>query len=455
MNKYILLSFVFLIIVYSSVIIYRQEKLSQTISNPEYQNYIDEYKKDVAKHTEALLDSQDKLTEYNLNYKSSQSNDGTTGNFEGPQVHLKALKFCNEDLNKEDSRLLHFDGVSAHFDPDHPCMGLPDVEINIQDVRLYSQEKNSVSQFLNFGSKTEPQPYKIYRKRIKSDSLGLKSKYIVMQLWLTEFQVNINIKADKECQVDITDNEKNSTVYPGYWYGSTLPFIKLKDLKKEYQESRYGNLSFILEVIPDKSPIYYKSQNGISTKADFAIAAIYCSEAKIGNEPDIQQISTNIHSGQPVFLTTSNIIDSMNLRNPNLSEFVDNNAELLLNQTIKDKNFIWDKPYYFKLFFNNLGTWRSGIFNQNKFYDQVSYKFLMPIFVVGTWDIIAPQEVLPEWNPPKPYIKKLTLKSFLPFGDLGFGGKILSFVILLVLILLGIKLFFPSISMIIKKITKI
>ena len=443
MKKYLLPGFVVLILIYTTVIISKQDQLGESIDNPQYQEYIAEYRKTVDEKVQRIIDDNDKLKEYDLTYKANSSAGGTVGNFEGPQVQLKAVKFHNEVIDKEDERLKHIDGVSAHFDPDHPCFGLPDVKISVQDVRLYNQEKSTIAEFLNFGSKNEPRPYKVYRKRIKTDSLGLTSRYFVMQLWLTEFQVNIDINPDNECFVNITDEEKENTTYPGFWYGSTLPTVKLKDLKKEYKDNRYGNLSFILEVIPDNSPIYFQSENSATTKADFAIAAIYCNEAKIGNEPDIQRISTNIHSGQPVFLNNKLDYDEMNRNNYGFSDNVENNADMLLNsQSMKD-SFIWNKPYYLKLYFNNLGTWRSGLFNQNQYHDQVNYKFLMPVFVVGSWDIIAPQEILPTWDPPEPYIKKFSLRNLLPFGEMGFFGKIISVIMIIGIGFIGITLIFP------------
>ena len=79
-----------------------------------------------------------------LEYRSPASR-GTTGNFEGPQVLLKGIKFNEEFLTKEDNRLMHIDGVSAHFDPDHPYYGLPDVKISVQDVRLYQPKQGIFS----------------------------------------------------------------------------------------------------------------------------------------------------------------------------------------------------------------------------------------------------------------------------------------------------------------------
>ncbi|MFZ5939825.1 MAG: hypothetical protein ACOYXB_04555 [Bacteroidota bacterium] len=425
---------------YFLTIILKKDKLLESTDNPEYQSYIADYRQEVEKKMKELAGEEEKLKNYRLEYRG-RSSSGTTGNFEGPQVHLKGIRFHDEYLDREDQRLLHLDAVSAHFDPDHACYGLPDVSISIQDVRLYDP-RSKISQFLA-GDQGKPEPYKVFRKKIATDTSGT-SKYLVMQLWLTEFKVTVDIRPDKECFVRITDDEKINTTYPGFWYGSSQAQVRLKDLRREYQDSRYGNLSFILEIIPDNSPVYYASSTGSATKADFAIAAIYCEEALIGNEPEVQRISTNIHSGQPVFLNNDNDYGQMNTNPMGFSESIEANAGRLMDLKALDNSFIWNKPYYIKLFFNNLGTWRSGIVNQNVFHDQVTYRFIMPVFVVGSWDVIAPQEILPGWNPPEPYIRKVTLKSFLPFGNLGFGGKLVSWLLILGIAGLGLYLGVPG-----------
>jgi hypothetical protein len=125
------------------------------------------------------------------------------------------------------------------------------------------------------------------------------------------------------------------------------------------------------------------------------------------------------------------------------SDNVETNAAKLLDSQLSNDGFIWNKPYYLKLYFNNLGTWRTGLFNQNEYHDQVNYKFLMPVFVVGSWDIIAPQEILPTWDPPEPYIKKFSLRNLLPFGEMGFIGKLISVILIVGILFIGITLIFP------------
>ena len=452
-KKLVLVILLAALALYIGFAIANRNKLNKEYTNPEYQKYIAEYRDIVNSKVNQTINANEASDTYNLNYQSATTG-GTTGNFEGPQVHLKAIKFCDEILTGKDqgTRLKHFDGVSAHFDPDHAYYGLPDVKISIKDVRLYEMEKGPLAEFLSFGTDKSPKPYKIYKKRIVSDSLGLKNKFFIMQLWLTEFEVNVDIRPDRDVPDFITAEERNTVQYPGYWYGSSQKWIKLKDLDKEFKDMRYGDLSFILEVIPDKSPIFLKTKDGVTSKPDFAIGAIYCNKAIIGNEPKVQRISTNVHAGMPLFLNNEYDFSKMNENLNNFSTNLESNADKIMAIKTNDENFIWSKPYYIKLFFNNLGTWRSGVFNQNQFHDQVNLSFLMPVFVVGSWDVIIPQEILPAWDPPKPFIKKITIRNFLPFWNLGFFGKMGSILLLVIILSLVLLKFVPGLPGAIKKI---
>lgn len=435
-----LFSFILILVLYVGFILY--ESTTQLQDNPELQQYIHEYEAKVKQE----LTRPENESAASLAYQPSSK--GTSGNFEGPQVLLKAIKFHNEILNKEDERLKHFDGLSAIFDPDHPYYGLPDVKISIKDVRLYKPEQGKIANLLGFDN--DPKPYQIYKKEFVSDSAG-KRKHFEMQLWLTEFEVTIDVRPDLDTHHAKREEEKGSLSYPGFWYGLQKKSVNLEDLEMEFKDQRYGNLAFILEVIPDKSPIYIQTTQGKTSKADFAIAAIYCSKAQIGNEEKVQRINTNVHSGQPVFLINEFDFEKMNTNVGHNPESLPANVERVLNAENPKDAFIWNKPYYMKLHFTNLGTWRTGLVNQNKFHDQVTYSFLMPVFVVGSWDVIAPQEVLPKWDPPAPYIKKFSVTTLLPFWAKGVLGKIVGLALVILLILIGIQLILPAVGVTLKK----
>lgn len=450
MKRNLFIIAILLILCYAGWAVYQSQTLSDAVENPDYQRYIDDYQKLMNKQVSQIIASNEKQLNSGLEYRSGDSQ-GTVSNFEGPQVVLKGIKFHNEFLTKEGHRLKHLDGVSAHFDPDHPYYGLPDVKISIKDVRLYEPEQGRISKFLGLNANSTPRPYKTYKKSLVSAAGEGINTYFEMQLWLTEFEVVIDIRPDRDIPIAISNAEKEQVKYPGYWYGSREKWRKLKDLKKEHKDQRYGNLSFILEVIPDNAPIYIKTDSSRTAKADFAIGAIYCTKAIIGNEANVQRINTNIHSGQPVFLNHKFDFNSMNENSEGFSENIEANASKILDAKMYDASFIWNKPYYLKLFFNNLGSWRSGLFSQNQYHDQVRYRFLMPVFVVGSWDVIVPRELLPEWDPPEPYIRKIGLKNFLPFWNMGFIGKIASIAVIAGIVLLVLTLGLPGFGVLLRK----
>lgn len=441
-----LIIFIACVLIYSGFAINNSASLSESYVNPEYQTYIEEYRK----RTQDLVGQSMNESGMGMEYFPSASG-GTASNFEGPQVLLRGIRFHNEFLDKENERLKHIDGVSAHFDPDHTYFGLPDVKVSVKDVRLYDPDKGRLEEFLGFNGNDKPKPYKVYKKTLVSDSTNLK-KIFEMQLWLTEFDVTVDIRPDSDVPGFIRQEDMDNLEYPGFWYGLQKKSIKLRDIPREHKDQRYGNLSFIIEVIPNQSPIYVHGNKVKTSKADFAIGAIYCTKAIIGNEENVQRINSNIHSGQPVFLNNEFDFDKMNQNPGTVAGTIQANVDKIIEAEDPNSVFIWNKPYYIKLHFNNLGTWRSGLFSQNQFHDQVTYSFLMPVFVVGSWDVIAPQEVLPEWNPPDPFIRKITLKNLLPFWHLGVLGKAGSILIIAIIMIFGLPLLIPGIGTVFRKV---
>ncbi|MEM9687168.1 MAG: hypothetical protein AAF934_09645, partial [Bacteroidota bacterium] len=202
--KRTLFFFVPLVLCYMGFAVYNSNALSDTINNPEYQRYIDAYRKCSREGLLQRLKSHEIQANSGLEYRPAASK-GTTGNFEGPQVLLKGVKFHEEFLTKEDDRLMHIDGVSAHFDPDHRYYGLPDVRISIKDVRLYQPKQGILSRLPGLKSNSDPKPYKIYKKSFISDSLGVTGKYFEMQLWLTEFEVSVTIRPDRDVPLSVSN----------------------------------------------------------------------------------------------------------------------------------------------------------------------------------------------------------------------------------------------------------
>jgi hypothetical protein len=414
--------------------------------NPEYQEYIDSF---TLKLKEASAESLKKswAGSRDIQYRGG----GTTGNFEGPQVYIAFLKFFNQYFEKEDgNRMQFFDGNTLNFDPDHPYYGLPNVIAKVSPVRLFDAEKANLKSLLQSISGTStPQPYKTYKKRIIPTDTGLVIREFEMQLWLTEFNVTVDILPERKAPpIPVSSLEKDTTVYPGKWYGSSRKFVKLSELREEWKNNRYGDLSLILKIIPDNSPWYYKTEDGINAVPAIGVGAVYCSGLKIVNESDERRVSPNIQKGSVLYLHPDYKPEEKNVqkgtvqRDMNLmvSEFLNAQKEPV---SVGMADSFWNKPYFIRLYFNNIGSWREGFLGNRKFDDQVTFTFLMPVFVLGSWDIIPPSDIIPEWDPPKPYFREFSLKNLIPAWGLGTFGKFLSLIGLIVIVLIILRVLFP------------
>ncbi len=415
--------------------------------NPEYQEYIDSFTLDLKKASVENL-KKSWTGSRDIYYKGG----GTTGNFEGPQVHIAFLKFFNDHYDREDgSRMKFFDGNTLNFDPDQPYYGLPNVIAKVSPVRMFDAEKKNLKSLLQSISGTDaPQPYKTYHKRIIPMDTGLVIREFEMQLWLTEFNVTVDILPERKTPpVPVSSIEKDTTFFPGKWYGSSRKFVKLSELREEWKNNRYGDLSLILKIIPENSPWYYKTDKGVNAVPAIGIGAVYCSGLKIVNETDERRVSPNIQKGSVLYLhpdyKPEGKIEQKDTIQSDIkllaSSFLDDQKDPV-NAGMKDS--FWNKPYYFRLYFNNIGSWREGFLGNRKFDDQVTFTFLMPVFVLGSWDIIPPSDMIPEWDPPKPYFREFSLKNLIPAWGMGTFGKILSLIAIIAGIIILLQVLFPA-----------
>ena len=377
---------------------------------------------------------------------------GSTGHFEGPQAHIEFLKFHEEELNRSDGERLFFDGNTLNFDPDHPFFGMPNLVANVGPVKLYEPEGGKLSELLRIATGSqEPKPYKIYKKRVRSSDPTAPVRGFEMQLWLTEFEVTVGIVPERnDPPVPPTMEERQRTTYPGYWYGSGQKQIKLGDLKEEWKNNRYGNATLVLKIIPNNAPWYVRTALEQNEKPDIAIGAIYCSDLVLSREQDEQRISPNIQKGSVIFLHPESKPGTPDEQSVRFPDDLNSAAQKVFNETTSQSTeaaaSIWNKPFYIRIFFNNIGSWKEGWFlNWRKFDDQVTFRFLMPVFVVGSWDVIVPSEIIPKWEPPTPYYDEFTLASLFPSWGLGFIGKLFSGGALLVVAAIVLAFFFPSV----------
>jgi hypothetical protein len=365
----------------------------------------------------------------------------STGNFEGPEVQFAQVSFYDKDLNSTQQPHLFFSPNSINYDPDDQDYGLPNIIGNIGPVSLYEpKEDKELSDFLfkTQGSR-EPKPYKEYQKRIVPTDNGKPAKILKMQLWLTEFSVDFSIRPER----------KPSGPRPG-------------GLDEEWTNNRYGNLHFFLRIIPNNAPWYFKTPEMKNEKAEMAVAAVYCNSLTVVREPEQMRISPNIHKGMALPLyprierggQTAASTEAKQKIVASGDQLFNERATALESSATGREDSIWNKEYYIELFFNNIGSWREGFLGTRKYDDQVVYGFLMPIFVIGSWDVIPPKEVIPDYAPHPAYFKEFKLSNLLPSFGLKAFGKILSAAALIFILFMALTIVFPTTLTIVKSIAQ-
>ena len=443
MKNKILLGVISLAMIWITGIIIDFDQLANKKPNPEYQEYIANYKAETEQKYNEIIDQLD--DEYKIQFNEQRSirvDDCIGSNFEGAEVKLAGIQVYDSIFRQKSKKPYYtYNCNSAKLDPDHPMFGMPDIEIAVGPVSYYVPEKTALESLIKLGIDNKPKPYRTYKKRLTIDSLGIQNKFIEMQLWLTTFKVNITVIADRDKpQIDPTDASLNDRIYPGYWYKDSRKFVSMNDLenKEEYKNHLYSDITFVLEVNPNASPWYIKTENTQTEMPDIAVGAVFCQQL-IKHPEDENKIHLQTYKGMAAPLYHKAFEND----NP-LSDDLDKSILSVMNdlENIKNEN-IWNKEYFIKLYSANIGSRQKGLFGTKKFDEQVEYTFLMPLFVVGSWDIQIPAEVLPEMEAPKPYYKSLSIRNFLPKWGLSFGKWISSSVIL-ILIFLVILYFFPG-----------
>jgi hypothetical protein len=385
------------------------------------------------------------------------SGGGTTSNFEGPQLTITSLKFFDTDFTREDGKqMIFFDGTTLNFDPDHPFFGLPNVVVKVSPVKLYEVEKSGLSELLRINKDDDRQkPYRVYRKAVITRDTSGRAREIEMQLWLTEFKVTVDILPERnKPPVTPTSSEENNIQYPAAWYGGEAGKVKLRELKEEWKNNRYGNLTLILKITPDNAPWYYRTETDENAKPAIGIGAVYCESLDIQREQDENRVSPNMQKGSVIFLYPSYTPHTDTVNAVRFSENLQRASEHIFeNQTGtgSDENEFWNKPFYIRIFFNNIGSWKEGFAGNRKYDDQVTYSFIMPVFVIGSWDIIPPSGIIPEWTANKPFFREFRLKNLVPAWGLGAFGRFFSIMALVVVLIMVVPGVLPVFGTIIGK----
>lgn len=359
-----------------------------------------------------------------------------TSNFEGAEVQIVGLQHHDSIYGNKSQKPYYTYGCNyALFDPDHPFYGLPDIEMKVGPVTYFQPETNGLEKLAGLGLNSKPHPYKIFRKPVY-DSTGRKVNIFEMQLWLTQFRVTLTVVSDRDKpQVNLDDETVKAKIYPGKWYGDTRKFISINDLrdKEEFMNHRYSDLSFIFEVNPNSSPWYIRGNNQHTIMPDIAVGAVVCNQmVKLPEKENQIQISLQKGMMAPLYLEPFE-------RNISTIDTDINSLQLVLRLNEYKKFNIWNRKYFFRIHSKNFGARQTGIlWNKKTFDEQVEFTFLMPLLVVGSWDVQLPWEVIPTMEAPQPYYKSFSIKNLLPDWGIGSLGKGLSGFIILSLALFAI-----------------
>ncbi len=337
--------------------------------------------------------------EYNahLNITSSQ--------FEGPQVHIEKFIYNGteylrdsvfENQKKYAQFVTPFTITSLLFDPDDRTTGKPDIRVTVVPPAPFEEKRSQIlTNILERydGGKSNITPYKTFFKEVYSirDSTIIIEN-IKMDMWLTKFSVTVETESWQHSKEDDDDG------------------------KKEIANQRHKPFSIILKILPNVSPWYVNTGNAFDKKADMAVGAIYCQgitklpkdNCNIGVEPK--------SVGTALPLIKQNYYN--NLENP----------DKLFNQTESDKT-IWNKPLYAIISVPNIGSYRTITAKGD---EQVTFDFLMPLLVRGSWDIQIPSSIIPDYTPAPPYKRSLA-NILLPKWGLGVFGQAVSLVFIIVI----------------------
>ena len=362
---------------------------------------------------------------YQLNMTSNQ--------FEGPQVHIEKFVYNNQEYY-QDSVFEHyakypqfsqFDIQTLVFDPDDRMLHKPDVRVQVIPPVPYYDRESKLEKFYQYldGNADAVKPYKTYTKQVFEigDDSTITIQNINMDLWLTTFSVTVETEGWK-----------------GKVKGENGEEVDFESSEREMNNQRLMPFRIVLKIYPNVSPWYVNNGSAFDKKADMAIGAIYCKKIIKISEDDDRIGVTPKEPGIPLPLIKQNYYES--IKSP----------ANLLNDSATDKT-VWNKPIYAELYFANFGTYKNFLKSKD---DKISFEFIMPLLVRGSWDIQIPPQIVPEYKPVKPYRRSLANILLPSWGLKGFG-RTLSTILFVFVGLIVAAAFFPSFGSILRGILNI
>lgn len=423
--------------------------------------------------------------------------------FQGIHSEIAGLRYFNNDwwLDNVEAKkdLLEFNGyfsntiTQLHMDLDHDECGLPDIIVNISQpqiltaerfLRLASGRKNETtdeaSDYLKKRLSVE-RPVEIYEWQ-SEDQYGSMDRQF-MELWLMTFDITI------ETLPSPTHRKQRKQFHR--IFGD-----KLSD-GKEYDNQRHKPFDILIKLSPDTATTNYyqgrKTTYGGTVKLDtvkFGIGGVEILDSKYNGEKEVaaergniveQRIGAFVPRGlsYALFKDLNSIPHAQKILTEEGQE-----AYLKANITSQSTPFynlngqprnqaneqrLFNTPRYIVIHISNIGSWREGNWftdlyqTGRKYADRVHVTLAIYVFVKGDWLIKKP--VLTEGLEPNAifdqptggYVGKVwsVFKKMLPSFNLGFFGKVVSLIILLILIIIFVPGLLTLVNVFLKKIANI
>lgn len=441
-SRLFFLLFIVLVAVYVVRIIDEFETHATSEENEEYVAYVDAFKKDLQSKWQNLEQQVGQSLSINYNPdKGSSLSTCITSNFEGAEVTVEGFEL-HQTVFKRDTAGIDFDCNRATFDPDHPYYGLPDLNVSISPVNYFQPKSSSLKNFMQWMGEAgdNSKPYRIYEKKlIVTDSSGeIKIRSFAMQLWLTSFHVTVQSKATRQDPVAATpETELDAKIYPPRWYGRLgTRKLSMNDLdNKNETRNLYDDISIVLKVNPNASPWYIKTDNMQTARPKIAVGGVFCQhfEKRSLNK---SQVDFNVFAGKASPLYFYPFEKDEELLS---TTCIEQTADFIENINELNHLDIWDRPYYLRLKSKNIGSRHLVVAKD----DYVDMEFLMPLLVIGSLDVVPPSELLADWDPPKPFQLKFSLRNLLPDWGLGGFGWIISVVLIILMGFTVLRVLFP------------
>lgn len=393
--------------------------------------------------------------------------------YQGVEVHFDSLIWRNKTFSSTKNRAVlkpfygrsHFNCNRLDFDPDLPDRGFPNIvgslteptAFNLNEFLKTPLNSYQISKPLNLAlSSAKPIDTQTWTTKVSGGPTKIR-----METWLLEFDLSISTRPADMKNQDISIDENLHNPITGQ---------KVKDMRDERDNYRYGALDIALKFIPKTSSWYIENDaqndSGFNKgKLHLGIAAvevIYLNKSKNLLRKGTGEADVYLEKGGALAL--SNTLEGLPERgNKGLRDkdsiltkpqSLERNIEELTTDTGSLNPNLFDIPKFAVITFPNFGTWHEegGLFSKKQvFADQIDAKLLIHVFVVGEWKLKRNKYI--DFVAPKPIsfeglstVTKIggSISNF--FGSLlpGFSIQFLSYLFWPIITAVIILLFFPQ-----------